>query len=59
MTRRVERIVVTVVVSDYDDAGHLVNEQQSDPISLFRGSSPDVWAALDSKLPPLEDAKDK
>jgi hypothetical protein len=53
--KRIDEIVVTVLVRTYNDAGYTVEEEQAAPIRLFRGATPDVWARLDEELNKLEE----
>ncbi len=48
--KKISKIVVQVVVSEYDDKGDLVDEQVSQPTPIYRAKTQDVWAYLDDKI---------
>ncbi len=50
MENRVDRILVQVVVTAYNEAGQPLAEQVAQPICLFRAATPDVWAHIDQLI---------
>lgn len=48
--KRIDEIVVTVLVREYGEDGLPIGEQQSQPLKLFRAVTPNVWARLDAEL---------
>lgn len=47
---RCDKISVQVVVTQYNDQGQPIAEEVAQPLVLFRASTPDVWAHIDSLL---------
>ncbi len=41
--QKIQKVLVQVVVSTYDDAGELVGEQPMPPLVVYRAAEPDVW----------------
>ena len=50
VTRRIEAIVMQAVLTTYNDKGEPINEEQSQPIKVFRAAHMDIWAHLDDLL---------
>lgn len=53
--RRIDEIIVAVVVREYNDEGRPIDEKQSKPVKLFRATNYDVWACLDAALDAIEE----
>ena len=47
---RIEEILVQAVVVEYDDVDRPIARVVTQPISLFRARSKDVWAEVDMRL---------
>lgn len=41
--QKIQKVLVQIVVSTYDDVGELVNEQPTPPLVVYRAAEPDVW----------------
>lgn len=50
---RVQMILVQPVLQVLDEDGDVVNEQQPQPIPLYRKSTPDVWKKIDELVADL------
>lgn len=54
MVTRCEEVVVQIVVREYDDEGHPVSEQVSQPIKVFRNAvTKDFWGHVDQTVAAL------
>ena len=57
-TIRADELMVVVIARKYNAEGLPINEAQSIPMKLFRGTVPDVWAYVDSMQDKLAQAFD-
>lgn len=55
VSRRIDRVLVQAIVTTYDHNGKPTSEQVTQPVSLFRASTPDVWRELDTRLAATQD----
>ena len=51
---RADRIVIQIVVREDNEDGLPLSEKVTTPITLFRASTPDVWAFVDANVKHLE-----
>jgi hypothetical protein len=56
MTKRIEKLVVQIVVSEYDEKNNLLNEQTSQQVVMYRKRQPNVWVEADKMLANTEQA---
>ncbi len=59
---RCDEVIVQLIVREYDAAGQPIGEQTSQPVKVFRATTPDFWAGIDSTVkanPPQADEKPK
>lgn len=45
--KKISMVVVQARVDTFNDIGGLIGEQMTNPVQVFRGKSPDVFAELD------------
>lgn len=45
--KKLTRIIVQIIVSEYNDTGDLIDEQVSPQMMIYRAKTPDVWAHLE------------
>lgn len=51
MESRCEEVIIQLVVRTYDDDGHPVREQTSQPVKVFRNSQTrDFWSEVDKAV---------
>jgi hypothetical protein len=48
--KKIAKLVVQVVISEYDEAGELIDEQMTQPSAIYRAKAPDVWTYLDREI---------
>ena len=53
-TKRCDTLVLQLIVTEYDEHGRPVSEQQSSPTKIFRASVPDVWREVDKAVAAME-----
>lgn len=52
-----EEALVSFVVREFDSAGNVIGERNSDPVKVFRAAVPDIWALMDANLDKVPSGK--
>lgn len=52
MTRifKSDAVLVQILVTEYDEHGHRIDEQLAQPQRIFRATAPDIWAEVDKAV---------
>ena len=48
--KRIKSILVQLVVEELDEEGDVIGEQISQPIQLWKKSTPDIWTKLEDAI---------